>query len=449
VLNVPGPGHRAATPEQLADWVKQLGDNSDRTRTEAAKALEEVGPPALTALDEAASHPDDAVRQRAKQVRDRIVLAEALSPPRFSLKLNEVPVADAVKALAQKAGVGLSYARPAAAAEPPKTVTLELDGVPLLEALDRLCQAAGLAASSTGQGTWTLRDAEPVPQNRIAYAGPLRVRVGRVEFQRWLGLDGQKEVQEHLRLALALASEPHGAVLTHATPRAIEVRDDAGRSLLLDPAPAASPLGNVFYPMTLNTGLAVALQPPPARGVTLKHLKVALPVEVMGNRQDVLTVTDFARAGGKTVAGAEGLRLTVQAVSVVGSNSNSAVVQLAVSSPEGRPFDVRNLGLRLIDARGSEHPARFLDLNRVPQSVREPEAEDLLWWSGSSLGGLPAQVPWAALASGGRGLTRRQWTGVAQFITPTAIRSPARLVLFRFDRLGTELSFEYHDLPLP
>jgi hypothetical protein len=44
---------------------------------------------------------------------------------------------------------------------------------------------------------------------------------------------------------------------------------------------------------------------------------------------------------------------------------------------------------------------------------------------------------------------RRQWAGFAQFSTLEPIGSMAKLTLFRFDRLRTELPFEFRDLPLP
>jgi hypothetical protein len=88
-------------------------------------------------------------------------------------------------------------------------------------------------------------------------------------------------------------------------------------------------------------------------------------------------------------------------------------------------------------------------MNPVLPTVREPEAEDLLWLSGAPYGTFPAQVPWAALITGSAKLNRRRWIGSAQWFTQDPIVAPARLTLFRFDRLRTELPFEFRDLPLP
>jgi WD40 repeat protein len=445
VVNVARSGSRRATAEQLAGWVKQLADKDTKTQTEAMRALEEVGAPALKALATATRHPDAAVRARVQQVRDRIAVAQAVTPRRFSLAWKDVPVADAVAALAKQAGVRLSYRPRPAAIGLLKTVTLKLEGVPFLEALDRLCQTAGLVAFRTGPDAWNLHDGLPTATELLAYAGPLRLQPANMHLQ--LDLQGAKQGREYLWLHLSLRSEARSAILSAAQPRAVEARDNAGRSLVPEfPGPDQpgraflNPINSQYDPM-----LTVLLQPPAARGATLKHLKIALPVEVMARRRDVLTVTDLLRAVGKTYAGAGGVRLKVQLVNQFGLNSLQ--VQLAVSAPVGQALDSRNLGLRLVSADGREHSPTFLNLNPFPQTVRELEGEDLLWLSGPVPGSLPSPLTLAAQEPMAR--TRQQWFGNAQFATPQPIAGTARLTLYRFDRLRTELTFDFRDLPLP
>jgi WD40 repeat protein len=455
VLSPPRADKRPAAPAQFAAWVKQLADTEAKTRTEAAQALEEAGPPALKVLDKAAGHPDAAVRQRVQQVRDRIAVAEAVAPRRFSLAFQNTPLAEAITALADKAGVRLNYnPSPSAVGSirqrlAPKTVTLTLDGVPFLEALDRLCQAADLVPFSSGPGSWTLQDGRPVPRELLAYAGPIRFQAGNMEFQRWLALQEKNQSQDQLRLHLSLTSEPRNAGWTFAQPRAVEARDDAGRSLLPDPQTANQQNGVFFPPVGVGYNNAmVLLQPPPVRGGTLKHLKIVLPVQIVARREDVLTVTDLAKAGGKTLFGGEGIHLKIQSVSGLGNNGCN--VQFAVSAPAGLSLDPNNLGLRLTDARGHDHPATNFFVNSfAAQTIREPEAEDLLWLSGPPQGAFLTSLPWAALARGSRNRDRRQWTGFAQFFSPEAVGQPLKLTLFRFERLRTELPFDFRDLPLP
>jgi hypothetical protein len=189
----------------------------------------------------------------------------------------------------------------------------------------------------------------------------------------------------------------------------------------------------------------VLLQPPPVRGGTLKHLKLVLPVEVMARRLDVLTVADPAKAADKESFADDGLRFKVQTFQMV--DANAAWVKFTVSVSAGRTLDPNTLGLRLIDAKDGEYLGGPLAMNAGLQYVREPEPEDLVWLSGAPQAGFPAPLPWAALAPGSLKLDRRQWTGSAQFSGP--IGAPAKLALFRFERLRTELPFEFHDLPLP
>ena len=62
--------------KEIARLVKQLGSSDFRTRQAATKRLEEIGEPALDALDKAAASSDDLeIRQRASR------LIQAIAPP--------------------------------------------------------------------------------------------------------------------------------------------------------------------------------------------------------------------------------------------------------------------------------------------------------------------------------------------------------------------------------
>src|SRR5262249_36288605 len=59
---------KPATAEQVAQWIKDLGDKSFKVRAAANKGLEETGPPALKALREAAKDQDLEIQQRARSL---------------------------------------------------------------------------------------------------------------------------------------------------------------------------------------------------------------------------------------------------------------------------------------------------------------------------------------------------------------------------------------------
>jgi hypothetical protein len=165
----------------------------------------------------------------------------------------------------------------------------------------------------------------------------------------------------------------------------------------------------------------------------------------MVRRRDVLAVTDVAR-GGRTVFGQDGVRMTLHSIQASG---NLVSIQFAISIPRNRPFEPHDLDFRLTDSRGRDQRATSVFTTSFPQTVREPEAEHLLWWAGPPQGlGLTA-LPWTALAQDSRRLDRRRWTGSARFSLPQPIDASTRLTLFRFERVRTELSFEFRDLPLP
>jgi hypothetical protein len=424
--------------------VGQLADKDAKTRAEAARALEEVGPPALKALDEIASHPDAGLRERAHEIRDRIAVADALLPRRFSLKCKDATVAEACRALTEQSGMQVVYApKPDPDRAPPKTISLELDNVTFLEALDRLCQSAGLRIGFFGTPPWwRLTDGKPDPAAMIAYAGPLRLRASRIELLRTIDFQEKPVPSELLRLYLWMEGSANPAVLGWARPRAAEARDDTGRSLVLD---LSAPAGT-FNPIGAVTSASILLQPPAERGGTLKHLKIVIPVELMVRPQELGMVPSIVKAGGKAFWGEGGFRCKVLSAQRYGTNSLD--VQLAILARENQSLDLRDVALRLSDDKGGEQ-VWFNSLTNPPLlTIREAEPEDLLWWSGAAQDSFPSPLPGAALALGTK-LNRRQITVTARFTLPQALSGSAKLTLFRFERLRTELPFEFHDLPLP
>src|SRR5262245_60629229 len=57
---------RAATPKEIEQWIKDLGDDVFKVREAASKALVEVGDPALKGLHAATASGDVEVKQRAR-----------------------------------------------------------------------------------------------------------------------------------------------------------------------------------------------------------------------------------------------------------------------------------------------------------------------------------------------------------------------------------------------
>jgi hypothetical protein len=89
-------------------------------------------------------------------------------------------------------------------------------------------------------------------------------------------------------------------------------------------------------------------------------------------------------------------------------------------------------------------------MSQVIGARRELEPDDLIWLSTSPQGGLPGLFFWSHFAPHRPSLQRNQWQGSMQFFDLGEPFGHAdKLILYRFDRLRTELPFEFHDLPLP
>jgi WD40 repeat protein len=407
VVEVPPVPKRTATDEQVAGWVKALIE--DRPEADAdAKRLEEVGAPARKTLADAASKAKPEIRGRLEAILDRIDLREALAPTPINLRLKNASVAEAVSALAKQSPIELQY-RPAfrsrvGTAGEPKRITLDLESVPFWEALDRLCQAAGLSYGSAGYAlrlVETSMDERP----RVAYHGPCCLQVGSLTYSRNLyALGPSPQVSEQLMLNLAAFCEPHLPVSGHGQPRVTEATDDTGRSLM--PAEGPDYINHYYNPVYPAQALQMMLplRAPPKLGGKLKTLKGRLPLEVMVGRRPLLTVDDVANASGKTFHGEDDLRLTVRNVQ---ANNSQVTLELTWNSKKNLERDTHDL--MLTDAEGRRYGgggSSFI-LGRQNETTTR-------FWAG--------------------------WPGIGP---------PAKLTLYHYKRVRTEVPFEFHDLPLP
>jgi WD40 repeat protein len=413
----PAARRRTATAAQIANWIEQLRDA--RQRAAAGKALEEVGTPAIAELTRVAAGGDANVSQQAREVLDRIAVAEALTPTRVGLKLNGATIEEAVKALARQAGMPLTYQPRQRSVPPPrKKITLELNGVPFWEALDQLCEAAELVYSMryTASGpALRLLDGMPPPRGRITYAGPFRLQATGVSSSQSLALLNKgANRSRQLTLTINQRVEPANAILLGFAPRVLEARDAAGQSLQ---SKSPSRLIGSTSPGVPILGYSVPLQVPRQPGGQLRDFRAVLPVEVMLRRQDLITIGDLplSRARRQTFQGAGGIHLTLEDVR---SEAGQVQVDLSMKGPSTWTYDGRLSSFELQDAQGRRYRpiARLLD--RRPTEAR---AED---------------VPW-------------EWKGRISFRVPGGPASCCRLTFFSFERRRVELPFAFHDLPLP
>jgi hypothetical protein len=140
----PARGDDAA---RIARLIEQLGADTFAEREAASKALDQIGAPALEAVQKATRSRDAEVRKRAAELAGKIgrraASEAALSPKMVHLVFKDTPVGEAVRGLADKSGYRVVLSDPDGKLKG-KAVTLDTGKVTFWAALDKLCGAAGV-----------------------------------------------------------------------------------------------------------------------------------------------------------------------------------------------------------------------------------------------------------------------------------------------------------------
>ncbi len=424
---------RAASPDEIADLIRRLGDPAKRAA--AARELEEVGPPAREALAAAAAEP-------ARDVMDRIDAAEALAPRRIHLRLRDASIVEAVEALSRQAGVRLLYS--AGATDPSKSISLDLDDVPFWEALDRLCREAELSPVAVNAAGIRLSAGAPARPETVAYAGPFRIQAAGWTDMHTLSLQTQ-DAGGGLSLQLLVSGESSGAAVWVGRAAAREAKDDADESRLSDNPPIPSPYLEPLPPL-VGRSQVLGLKTATRRGGVLRQLRGVLPVDVGVDREELAAAPDLGRAQGKTFAGPGGLRLTIQLIQAFGPQ---ATASFTLEGPADAVNDPAATGFELTDSRGDRLRATSTNYSPMANlSARPPTAEELALFAAAPQVGLGG-VPWAGLTTPPGG-PRRRWNGSTVLTLPAdGDLNGCKFVFVRNRRVRVELPFEFHDLPLP
>jgi WD40 repeat protein len=440
VVVLPATGRRAASPEKIATWIKQLEDADARVRQTAAGALAEVGAPAVKALSVIAQGPPRTRQKQARAVLDRITVAAAVAPTRVRLRLKDASLADALHAFTEQTGIAVTY-QPPPPGNKPRVINLVLADVPAWEALDRLCDAAGahLDTAAGFAGLLVSHRAQPVPEVH-GYAGPFRVQRSGGSYQRFVGAYG---VSESLNVQLRLLKDPRARSVVIGSPLRLTEAQSDGQSLLLRGG-AVFPQGSFDAGGVQQINVGLRLKPIDHRGGKLKVLKGVLPLEVMVRQRPRVIVPDLARAQGRTFFGKQGRRLTVMQARQFG---NQWSLSVRVAGAPGYRYDAKRCGLELVDARGRIVPLQIALYGPVP--LRSPPPEDVAWLAASPLTPALGAVPWTAFAAQTRRPRVGEWQGTGWANSAERLETPVRLRFFDCDYLRTELPFELRDVPLP
>jgi hypothetical protein len=358
----PGPN------DEIDKLVAQLNSSKYAQRVTAAKALEDIGAPALPALQRAAENGELEMRHRAaaiiERIEHRLAVAPLLTGSKIRLVYKDMPVLEAVSDLGAKLGWRVDVEGDRVPLHSRK-ITLDTGEVPFWEAFAQFCKAAGLVERKVpavsdgkvllpGRLALILGEAKPLP---TALAGPLRLRV--------LTADAASGA-----LVLEVAPQLKMPWLGTRAVRITKVVGADGQSLPLpEPYVASTPSdedktpdwrtsapGTVFQPEVVRLELPAAI----AQGTVLKevHGTISGSAEVL---RKLAVVKNVMQATGKSFA----LAKTTDGLKVVNvkGNGDHVGVTLRIEGPlalaiiqemsaDARLGKLRSLQCILLDAKG-------------------------------------------------------------------------------------------------
>jgi hypothetical protein len=132
----------ASAQETPAQLVAKLGSRNYPERERAAKALEQIGKPAMAALREAAGSAELETKRRAifvlERIEDRVIADELTTPTKLRLNFRDLPIDQALKTAETQMNLRL------VGINRKERISLDTGAVPYWQAWQRLCAAAQL-----------------------------------------------------------------------------------------------------------------------------------------------------------------------------------------------------------------------------------------------------------------------------------------------------------------
>ncbi len=418
------------SPKELVD---RLSSPDRVVREEAARTLEELGAevlPTLRGILDQSGQPE--VRERLPDLMARIEARSLDRPTMVVLDFEDRPLGEAIEAVAARGGFSISLEDPGLAA---RRVTVKAPGpLPFWEAVDRLGRAGhvrhdpGYQYDNEGRVTRasTIRLVDGDPPRFTAYPGPLRIHAFATHRHRDVSFEtpGPHIVPQKsptMTVEIQAFAEPGRTINPDGQPR-LEAVDGQGRSIARQPGGGeqTNPSEHTWLApgrtSLLHWQVPIGLPDLPARS-PLK-LRGVLPVVIGSRRPDPLVIP-LADAPGKTFRQGTG----VVRVERVANQSGSSTVDLTLGE-EARPPD------RVRAAAGPEEDS-LADFPRDRIEFEDAEGHPL----GFQIAGNPS-------ASTTNGELRAD-------IFVSGVAPPARLTVYRLQRLAVEIPFELADVPSP
>ncbi len=417
------PAIQASIPNSLSAerLIEQLGSADFKAREAAGKTLAARGTEVLPALKKATAHPDPEVRRRLSALIADIERIALLAPKRVSLKLEGVPLRDAVARLAKVSGYKIEL-QGGGGIQP--LVSLSAEDAPFWETFDKLCAQGGLVLQQhydINQGLVLYSQNALVPF--VDYRGPFRLSASGFQYNKSLSFGtvprntiGAGQRSEQLTFTFNVVAEPRLPLLGLGQAKITMAVDDQDQSLV------PSPLGHNYeayhsgyygYRATVLQSM-VQLAGPATNARTVKLLRGAVPVTLLAEQKPEITIDKILEVKNKKFDGKEA-SLEIEEVKETPGQSVQVMFTARRNSKDNQ-YDytwTNSLQQRveLTDAKGGKYMPNGLNWNNnTPTSVQ----------------------------------------GTFIFTDPTGkLGKPAKLTYFAWVTVQHQVDFEFRDLPLP
>jgi hypothetical protein len=379
-----------AAEKSAAQLIEQLSDRNFKVREEAAKAIEKLGPAALSALREAKNHPDPEVRRRIDQWIPQFETVAVVLPKQVTLKLANQPLRKAIDELAKQTGYKIEVVQGDPNNRLQKPCTFQLDKTTFWEAFDKICQEGKLTMNphhhfGRAENTLYLEFADAVTPY-VVHHRAFRVAAEAFDYRRETtasrtiqfgaprpdpgendaSKDEQSQTAEHFQLQLSVAAEPRLEISGVGEPSIDQAVDDQNRSLV---APRNGDADRMFQRhfamhrfMHRFNGMANSVQIqllPSARNArSLKVIRGTIPVYAEKEKKTFVVTDDINKAQGKKVE-LDGLSVQVDLLFKHPNGKDRFDLFLTTSRKRAANEELPDMGheFELQDAKGNKYEA--------------------------------------------------------------------------------------------
>ena len=450
---------QAPAPDPAAQ-VSQLGSAKYSKREAASAELERLGRVALPALRHAVESKDPEIRNRAMLLVSRIEGAVLTQPSSIRLGFKNATVQEILKSVGEQSGVKLVLRPENSPAFRDRRLSLDQsEPVTFWKALDLIADKARLQYNYGPHGSTGGREAEfPLfdggsrPFLPSFDSGPFRVIVSGLHFQRDLSFTGGQltnpsrfaqepnasvgsvkgtfpaMLQENFNALIQIVGEPRFSIGQIGPIRITEARDEKGQSLVVPVESNPAINSEVFQRSSGYLGYAsgsvlqvqAQLIRPPSPGSVIKSLKGSVPVALSTRKPNPLTAS-LKTGIGRMFQNEE----TILTLHEVRTNPESRQTNIEVSIRPQRKANASNSPGLGTDSIATNRP----DLIQQQIDVVDRLGRPIMWY--------PTQFD---------GESGRITLAVAPVDLSTA---PVEVRYHSIARATTDVTFEFHDLPMP